>query len=85
MPPQRYLSESPESVNVNLYNKRDFGHVIILKILRWGDYPSIWYANLITRILIREKHNTKIREVDLSKKQQSDVRQEPRSATASGN
>lgn len=47
-----------ESINATSYYKV-FGHVIKLKILRWGKYPasSNWAQNAITNMVIRERQS----------------------------
>ena len=44
-------------MNVTLKGKREFTEVIKLRILRWRDYPGLfwWALNIITSIFIWER------------------------------
>lgn len=40
-PPNMFMSQSLEPVNINLDDKKCFADVIKLSILKWGDYPGL--------------------------------------------
>ena len=54
LPKDVHIPISETSEYISLCGKRDFIHMIKLKILRWGDSPrlSMWALNVIIKVHI---------------------------------